>query len=138
LLLPIYTIVIQNAVPEEDIGAVTGFSQFFRSVGGTAGVAVFGTLMLSLYDWGLQKASLPLVSAQALRLIRNPLEPGKLKHSLEQIVPSAAQLADLFHVVKDSLIASVDVIFLAYGLVTAVTLIANLFLVEVPLRESSK
>ena len=65
LLLPIYTVVIQNAVPEKDIGSVTGFSQFFRSVGGTAGVAVFGTLMLALYQWGLKKAALPAVSPAA-------------------------------------------------------------------------
>jgi len=138
LLLPIYTIVIQNAVPEEDIGSVTGFSQFFRSVGGTAGVAVFGTLMLSLYEWGLQKSTLPAVSDAAIRLIHNPLEPGKLRHSLEQIVPSASQLADLFHVVKESLIGSVDIIFLAYGLVAAVTMAANFCLAELPLRQSSK
>ena len=77
---------------------MTGFSQFFRSVGGTAGVAVFGTLMLSLYEWGLQKASLPPVSSAALNLLHNPLEPDKLKYSLAQLVPSATQLADIFHV----------------------------------------
>lgn len=136
LLLPIYTVVIQNAVAEKDIGAVTGYSQFFRSVGGTTGVAVFGTLMLSLYNRGLEQAQLPLLSSDVRSLIHNPLEPGKLKRGLELLLPST-QLDQVMSQVKESLVQSIDTIFLLYGLVLALTLIATLFLAELPLREKS-
>lgn len=137
LLLPIYTVVIQNAVAEKDIGAVTGYSQFFRSVGGTTGVAVFGTLMLSLYNSGLQKAQLPPLPDDVRSLIHNPLEPAKLKASLELLMPSTVQLDQVLSQVKEALVHSIDTIFLLYGLVLAATLVATLFLAELPLREKS-
>ena len=43
--LPVFTLAIQNSVNPREIGAATSSSQFFRQVGSTIGVAVFGTLM---------------------------------------------------------------------------------------------
>ncbi len=43
--LPIYTLAIQNSVNPREIGAATSSSQFFRQVGATIGVAVFGTIL---------------------------------------------------------------------------------------------
>ena len=136
LLLPIYTVVIQNAVAEKDIGAVTGFSQFFRSVGGTTGVAVFGTLMLSLYEQGLKQSSLLHDNNSAMQaLLNNPLEPTKLRRGLELLTLSGSQLDAVITAVKETLVHSIDIIFFLYGLLLAATLVATLFLAELPLRE---
>ena len=137
LLLPIYTVVIQNAVAEKDIGAVTGFSQFFRSVGGTTGVAVFGTLMLGLYEEGLKHGSDSLDSlAPAARLVlHNPLETAGLQRGLQLLNISSQQTETIMHAVKASLVHSIDTIFFLYGLLLTATLIATLFLAELPLRE---
>ena len=43
--LPLFTLAIQNAVNPHEIGAATGSSQFFRQIGSTVGVAVFGTIL---------------------------------------------------------------------------------------------
>ena len=43
--LPLFTLAIQNSVNPREIGAATSSSQFFRQIGSTVGVAVFGTLM---------------------------------------------------------------------------------------------
>ena len=43
--LPIYLLAVQNAVNPREIGAATGSSQFFRQIGSTIGVAVFGTIL---------------------------------------------------------------------------------------------
>ena len=43
--LPIYTLAIQNSVNPHEIGAATGSSQFFRQIGSTVGIAVFGTIL---------------------------------------------------------------------------------------------
>lgn len=40
-----YTIVVQNAVSRADLGVGTAALQFFRNVGNTVGVAIFGTVM---------------------------------------------------------------------------------------------
>ena len=136
LLLPIYTVVIQNAVAEKDIGAVTGFSQFFRSVGGTTGVAVFGTMLLTLYEQGLkQGASLPEITPAMQALLHNPLEPVKLRRGLELLTLSSSQLEAVIAHVRESLVHSIDTIFFLYGLLLTATLIATLFLAELPLRE---
>ncbi len=137
LLLPIYTVVIQNAVAEKDIGAVTGFSQFFRSVGGTTGVAVFGTLMLALYEEGLKHGSDSLKSLMpaAQMLLHNPLETAKLHRGLEQLNISPQETDLIMQAVKGALVHSIDTIFSLYGLLLAATLIATLFLAELPLRE---
>jgi EmrB/QacA subfamily drug resistance transporter len=43
--LPIFTLAVQNAVNPREIGAATSSSQFFRQIGSTVGVAVFGTIL---------------------------------------------------------------------------------------------
>lgn len=137
LLLPIYTVVIQNAVAEKDIGAVTGFSQFFRSVGGTTGVAVFGTLMLALYEEGIKHASEPVKSLvpAGQTLLHNPLETLKLQRGLELLHLSPQETDAIMQAVKGALVHSIDTIFFLYGLLLTATLISTLFLAELPLRE---
>jgi hypothetical protein len=44
LVMQILTTAVQNAVLPEDIGAGTAGSNFFRSIGGSFGTAVFGAL----------------------------------------------------------------------------------------------
>ncbi len=46
--LPLFTLAIQNSVDPREIGAATSSSQFFRSIGSTIGVAVFGTILASV------------------------------------------------------------------------------------------
>jgi len=41
----LFALAVQNAVPPDRIGVVTSSSQFFRQIGSTVGVAVFGAVM---------------------------------------------------------------------------------------------
>jgi MFS family permease len=41
----LFNLAIQNSVKPQDIGVATASSQFFRQVGSTMGVAIFGTLL---------------------------------------------------------------------------------------------
>jgi hypothetical protein len=41
----LYSVAVQNAVAPGDIGVATSSSQFFRQIGSTIGVAVFGTVL---------------------------------------------------------------------------------------------
>src|SRR5262249_52009759 len=47
LLIPVYTTAVQNAAPRKHLGAATASSTFFRSIGSTVGVAIFGSLLLT-------------------------------------------------------------------------------------------
>ena len=41
----LYGLAVQNAVSPREIGVATSTSQFFRQIGSTMGVALFGTLL---------------------------------------------------------------------------------------------
>ncbi len=50
LLMPVYTVAVQNVAPRHQMGAATRLSTtFFRSIGSTTGVAIFGSLLLTNY-----------------------------------------------------------------------------------------
>jgi hypothetical protein len=53
--LPLYTLAVQNSVNPREIGAATSSSQFFRSIGSTIGVAVFGTILATVLSAQLPK-----------------------------------------------------------------------------------
>ncbi|WP_318210986.1 MFS transporter [Streptomyces sp. SJL17-1] len=44
LVMQVLVLVVQNAVPYEDLGVATSGATFFRSIGASFGVAVFGTI----------------------------------------------------------------------------------------------
>lgn len=52
LVIQQYMLVVQNAVPVRDLGVGTAGLQFFRNIGSTVGIAIFGTIM----NTGLQEA----------------------------------------------------------------------------------
>jgi len=140
LLLPVYTIVIQNAVPQDKLGTVTGFSQFFRSIGGTVGVAAFGSLMLSSYRQNLRTLLPPDLPAAAKALLENPLEPNRLRVQLSVALShshSATSAALLDHV-RYALVLAIDHVFMLYTGALAITLMITLWLEDRPLRSKTE
>jgi EmrB/QacA subfamily drug resistance transporter len=140
LLLPVYTIVIQNAVPHDRIGTVTGFSQFFRSIGGTIGVALFGSIMLSSYRHNLRTMLARKVSPETIALLHNPLDAAKLKMELDTLLAhsnASETSSSLLQHVQNALVTSIDGVFMLYAGLLAITLIVSLWLEERPLRSAS-
>jgi EmrB/QacA subfamily drug resistance transporter len=79
--LPIYTLAIQNAVNPREVGAATSSSQFFRQIGSTVGVAVFGTILASVLATQLPKympEQLRGSSAGSMTLNLGQLESGNM------------------------------------------------------------
>jgi EmrB/QacA subfamily drug resistance transporter len=64
VLMSLFIILVQNAFPYRQLGQVTASLQFFRSMGGTIGVAVLGTVMTNRSQDGLA-ARLPTGLARA-------------------------------------------------------------------------
>jgi hypothetical protein len=46
--LPIFNLAVQNAVNPRQVGVATGSSLFFRQIGSTVGIAVFGTILATV------------------------------------------------------------------------------------------
>jgi EmrB/QacA subfamily drug resistance transporter len=49
----LFTLAMQNMLPRSQLGVVTSSSQFFRQIGATIGVAVFGSMLTSKLDAAL-------------------------------------------------------------------------------------
>jgi EmrB/QacA subfamily drug resistance transporter len=125
-----YTLVVQNAVARADLGVATASTQFFRNVGSTVGIAVFGTVMTS----GLGAAIAAHQPAQAAARMPagsvdagSVLDPGALAGLPAGVADAVRQgLADQLH----------EVFLLALPLVLVV-LLATLAIKPLPLRETA-
>ena len=128
-LQSLYGVAIQNAVPINRIGVVTSANQFFRQIGSTVGVAIFGTLLTNdlnskLNGWAVS-AGIPSMSLSKLR----SLSADAQLHSGVMNLPEAIRV----------LIAnSVTHVFLMSIVVVVVALAATLMIPELPLRERPK
>ena len=131
LVLPIYPIVVQNAVSQAEVGAVTGFSTFFRSIGGTVGVAAFGAMMLASYRNQLVS---PLLTGPVLSAVENPLQPAKLHAQLRLLLGNARDVETVSEMVKHALVNSIDSVFAIYAGALFITLLLTICLDELPLR----
>jgi EmrB/QacA subfamily drug resistance transporter len=120
-------IAVQNAGPRRDMGVSTAAATFFRQIGGTAGVAVFLTILFNVLPGNITKA------------FHGNVPPG-----------AGAQLADLqsntslIQTLPDSIRIPVltgftDSITTVFSVATAVALLATLvllFMKEIPLSDS--
>jgi EmrB/QacA subfamily drug resistance transporter len=94
--LPLFTLAIQNSVNPREIGAATSSSQFFRSIGATIGVAVFGTILASVLAAQLPKylpEGMQKAGAGAVSISMGQLESGNVQSVGDQI---KAQMAGTY------------------------------------------
>ncbi|MGN7247362.1 MDR family MFS transporter [Janibacter anophelis] len=123
-----YTLVVQNAVTRSDMGVATASTQFFRNVGSTVGIAIFGAVMSS----GLQEriaSHLPGgMPAGAQQMDAGAvLDPA----ALSQLPPTVAEavrwgLAEQLH---DAFMLGLPIL--------AVVFVATMFIPNRPLRETN-
>jgi MFS family permease len=149
--LPLYTIVVQNAFPMERLGTVTSAIQFFRSIGGTIGVAVMGTVMVDrmgryLVDDLAQRlppSAAQLLPADGLRIaaMRSEalLRSDALVELASQLPPGLGSFSEIVLAsLRASLARSIADVFLLATAMALVSLAATAFLKEVPLRRRSR
>jgi EmrB/QacA subfamily drug resistance transporter len=69
----LFNVAIQNSVSPREIGVVTASSQFFRQIGSTVGVAIFGTLLTNgiAVARGPDGRSLSLAELEGLAAVRS-------------------------------------------------------------------
>ena len=146
---PVYTIAVQNAVPHSIVGVVTSATQFYRSIGGTLGLAVLGAIMANQFASRLSASLSPAVK-QAL----SPSELSDLTNNPQSIVnsdalaglqamfsqqgPQGAALAEqLLQSLRSTLASAIGDVFLISLVVVAVAFATTLFLREFPLKTRS-
>ncbi|MDO5710529.1 MAG: MDR family MFS transporter [Micrococcales bacterium] len=129
MCMQVYTLVVQNVVMRRDLGVATASTQFFRNVGSTVGIAVFGTILSA--KMGPAIAS-HLPAGAASRLPSGGIDAGSvLDPSALATLPPAIATA-----VRQGLADSLHGVFLAALPLAAVALLASLLIKVVPLRDT--
>jgi EmrB/QacA subfamily drug resistance transporter len=82
LLQPVYTVAVQNAAPREHMGAATASTAFFRSIGSTVGVAIFGSILLTSFHREFDRGIPAGTPEIALAPFKNPLMLGAMRPQL--------------------------------------------------------
>jgi EmrB/QacA subfamily drug resistance transporter len=167
IAFPLYTLVVQNAFPIQRVGVVTAAVTFFRSIGGTVGVAVLGSVVNNQFHSkfpaeftarynqlveqnvpAAARASVP--SADTFLTGLSNLNPqiltsvegmAQMKAQLLQHGTPAAFVDPLMSVItsamKPALFAGIHESFFIASIMLGLGLIATAFLKEIPLRRSN-
>lgn len=126
LVMQVLVLIVQNSVGYEDLGVATSGATFFRSIGASFGVAVFGTVFTNRLTGKLEEAlsgsSLP-PGVDAGALAADPRAIGRLPADLRPPVLSAYSTS-----ITDVFLYAAPVVLLAFVLAW--------FLREEPLRGS--
>lgn len=137
MMLPTFSVAVQNVFPRQHFGLVTSTVQFFRNMGATIGAAIFGSIMLRSMNNGFAGVDLSNVSPHVASLLRNPrvlVNPEALRQIQMRIPPEGLSLfSQLLDKTKSILANSLGRVFLAGVIMAGVALVITLFLKEVPL-----
>ncbi|MCX8125781.1 MAG: MFS transporter [Dehalococcoidia bacterium] len=147
ITMPIYVIAIQNAVPYKVLGAATSLVAFSRSIGGTLGVAVCGSVMnnrlVSEFFGRLPETVRPLIPPDFLTSVSRSAQALVSPEAQEQLKTAFGQLGaqgpvlyeQTIQLLRQSLGSALSWAFLLGCVITFIALIINFFLKEIPLRK---
>ena len=145
ITIPIFAISVQNAVSYNMLGVATSSVPFFRSLGGSVGLAIFGSILNNRF------ASQFLGSIPAVVKTTIPADQlSSLAYNPQALVsvPAQVQLRDTFNVfgsqgqslfdqmlqaLRQSLSSAIGRVFLITLFVSVVSFVVCLFLKEIPL-----
>ncbi|MFE2144667.1 DHA2 family efflux MFS transporter permease subunit [Streptomyces sp. NPDC059456] len=100
LVMQVLVLVVQNAVSYADLGVATSGATFFRSIGASFGVAIFGTVFTNRLDDKLTTAfaGLPVPPGSAALVEADPRAIGQLPAALRPRVLDAyaSSITDVF------------------------------------------
>jgi EmrB/QacA subfamily drug resistance transporter len=138
LVQPVYTVAVQNVAPRHQMGAATSSTIFFRSIGSTVGVAIFGSLMLMRYHSEFASAVSGGVPAGLTMYFSNPLLMMQMRSQIEASVAQTpgglAALQTLFAAVRTALSHGLERVFFWSAVMMTMAVLIHLALRNEPLR----
>lgn len=146
--MPVFALSVQNAVDPKFVGTATATIQFFRSMGGSLGAAVFGSVLVNRYSPAFH-AALPAeaarVPAPILHALENPqalMNPELATDLKAQFAALGPDGARLLHAVESAtrvaLAHSIHVVYLFAALLLVVAAVITFRLRDIPLRKTNR
>jgi MFS family permease len=146
VMMSLFTIVVQNAFPYRQLGEVTANLSFFRSIGGTIGVAVLGTVMTNRFQDSFQgnlpptlKQAIPpsrLAALQNPQVLLSPEATAQIKHAFDAFGPQGQALfGQLMLAIRESLATAITSLFVVSTVAMVLGFAVTIFLKEIPLRK---
>ncbi|HEX6540144.1 MAG TPA: MDR family MFS transporter [Ktedonobacterales bacterium] len=146
--MSLYNLIVQNALPTR-IGEASAGMTFFRQIGSTIGLAAMGSVFNSAfptaYHHAIPAAVSKVVPPQVINVFNNPqilLSPelqAKLQQQFAQFGPQGEAIYKmLYQAVQQGIASSLHSIFLVGMIIAAASVVAVLFLKEIPLRGDAR
>ncbi len=154
---PIFTITVQNAFDYSRLGVVTSATQLFRSLGGTVGVAVMGSILNNSLASKIQtlkgdqflnqvsqinpQFNIEKLNVNQLQAFFSGTGKAQFESTIANLPPEIrAQIiqnfSDFMLKLRTVLAESISEVFLISSFFMVLAVIFSLFLKEVPLRKS--
>ena len=141
--MPLYQNAVQSAVPMSVVGVATSQVQFWRSMGGTVGAAVLGSVLAHRLPQEItaQIGALGLPASAGALLDRGAqsaqslLDPAKLAEARASLPTDMLPIFDRAQdAIKVALANTLHDMFLSAAVILAVAVVTSVFLKDVPLR----
>lgn len=149
LSMPLLGLAVQNALEARLLGVATASTHFFRQIGGTLGIAIFGAVVSARLQGDLL-ARLPeeltaVAPPETLRRLEEPrilLSPDALDRLRDGFTALGGSGPELFERTVDAMRAvladGLQEVFLIGLVVALVAVVASVFLPELPLRATEE
>jgi hypothetical protein len=130
-VMQVLVLAVQNAADYRDLGVATSATNFFRSMGGSLGVAVFGAVLAARSASELARR-LPADAASRL---------GSAAGKLDEIANSPEHIrqlpVDIQHAIVGAIAAAVHAVFIWAIPLLVIGFVLSWFLKEIPLKDTA-
>mgnify|MGYP003348209258 CR=1 FL=1 len=128
-------IALQNAIEMKDIAVATASNTFFRSIGSTIGVAIFGAIYSSTLTKSIASAMAPLAKQNAGNM-PSPMQLRALQEN-PNLLFNGSVPAPIQHVILNSYTHAFHMVFLTAAPIVLVGFFFAIALKETPLRSGA-
>jgi EmrB/QacA subfamily drug resistance transporter len=147
--MPVFNLAVQNAVEARVVGSASSMVQFVRSIGGTLGIAVFGSVLSNGFSPAFRQALPAAVRSEVSPSVLDSLSDAQLyltsagTTQLETMLAgfglkTDAAMSAVSQAARSALSVSLHHVFgIAAALLFCATVLA-LFLREIPLRKTNR
>ncbi len=132
--MPIFQLAVQNTLPHSQLGVGTASVNFFRQVGGTFSVAIFGSLLARSFASKLAAAVPPEfeILIEDPQILLRPESVAALAATIDAQSPGTS--GDVIEAARVALASSVTDIFLVGVAIVSVGLAIGLFMPRIKMR----